>query len=440
MAAYVAWLLRRDEQRSLRRERLFRKRITIRDVPEHILERCYRMPKEGILGLCNALAPSLRRPTMRSCALPFDVQVLLALRFYASGSFQSVVGDVIHSSQPSASRVVNSMSQAIVLMATEGIRFPTTRRAVSLTSLGCIDGTHIAIKVSKEDKPAYLNRKGYTSINLQAICNSESIITKLTVKWPGNTHDSYMWWNCDLYDQFGAGTGPDGWLLVDVSDDEEEEEEAEEEDEDNNNNGPGATKPRRARPMNPGILGSSPTLARFDLDEHRTSVRSCITTASRRDDPRREAQTPVSRRTEGQPPECGTLHEKSETQTTTMSKQNPVAPSIVYLPVAPRTPTPFHGEMHDDVEDWIQHYERMPGSQDTWWSQSPRAATTKAHPTEPRAVGRTCQGHRKRPLPAMPGTATKGDRDLELAIALIQRRRPHHRRQPPPDDDHEDSH
>ncbi|KAM7307620.1 hypothetical protein ISCGN_011256 [Ixodes scapularis] len=113
-------------------------------------------------------------------------------------------------------------------MATEGIRFPTTRGAASLTSLaflgiagfprvlGCIDGTHIAIKVSKEDKPAYLNQKGYTSINVQAICNPESIITELTVKWPGSTHDSYMWRNCDLYDQFAAGTGPDGWLLGDA--------------------------------------------------------------------------------------------------------------------------------------------------------------------------------------------------------------------------------
>ncbi|KAM7307618.1 hypothetical protein ISCGN_011254 [Ixodes scapularis] len=82
--------------------------------------------------------------------------------------------------------------------------------------LGCIDGTHIAIKVSKEDKPAYLNQKGYTSINVQAICNPESIITELTVKWPGSTHDSYMWRNCDLYDQFAAGTGPDGWLLGDA--------------------------------------------------------------------------------------------------------------------------------------------------------------------------------------------------------------------------------
>ncbi|KAM7298096.1 hypothetical protein ISCGN_018723 [Ixodes scapularis] len=81
--------------------------------------------------------------------------------------------------------------------------------------LGCIDGTQIAINVSKEDKPAYLNLKGYTFVNVQAICNPESIITELTVKSPGSTHDSYMWRNCDLYDRFAAGTGPDGWLLGD---------------------------------------------------------------------------------------------------------------------------------------------------------------------------------------------------------------------------------
>ncbi|KAM7307004.1 putative nuclease HARBI1 [Ixodes scapularis] len=64
--------------------------------------------------------------------------------------------------------------------------------------LGCIDGTHVAIKVSKEDKPVYLNRKGYT------------------VKWPGSTHDSFMWRNCDLYEKFCAGTAPDGWLPGDA--------------------------------------------------------------------------------------------------------------------------------------------------------------------------------------------------------------------------------
>ena len=37
----------------------------------------------------------------------------------------------------------------------------------------------------------------------------------------------------------------------------------------------------------------------------------------------------------------------------------PAAPAVVYLPAAPRTPSPFHGEIHEDVEDWIKHYERV---------------------------------------------------------------------------------
>ena len=36
---------------------------------------------------------------------------------------------------------------------------------------------------------------------------------------------------------------------------------------------------RKLSLQNPEILGSSPTPARYDLDEHRTGVRSCITTA-----------------------------------------------------------------------------------------------------------------------------------------------------------------
>ncbi|KAM7282329.1 putative nuclease HARBI1 [Ixodes scapularis] len=79
--------------------------------------------------------------------------------------------------------------------------------------LGCIDGTHVAHKVGKKDKSNYLNRKGYTSVNVQAICNASNVATQLTVKWPGSTHDSFMWRNCNLYEQFFAGTALDGWLL-----------------------------------------------------------------------------------------------------------------------------------------------------------------------------------------------------------------------------------
>lgn len=55
------------------------------------------------------------------------------------------------------------------------------------TVLGCIDGMHVALKVAKTDKSDYLNRKGYTSVNVQAVCNTSNVVTQLTVKWPGST-------------------------------------------------------------------------------------------------------------------------------------------------------------------------------------------------------------------------------------------------------------
>ncbi|MDD9361718.1 MAG: hypothetical protein PV344_02180, partial [Anaplasma sp.] len=55
-----------------------------------------------------------------------------------------------------------------------------------------------------------------------------------------------------------------------------------------------------------------------------------------------------------------TRKKKAPTMSTvTVSQQTPAGPSVVYLPVAPRTPTPFHGEIHEDVEDWLNQYDRV---------------------------------------------------------------------------------
>ena len=65
-------------------------------------------------------------------------------------------------------------------------------------------------------------------------------------------------------------------------------------------------------------------------------------------------------------PEFGFLEDKANQSTkpkmTTQAQQTeslPAAAPVLFLPVAPRTPTPFHGELYEDVEDWIQHYERV---------------------------------------------------------------------------------
>ncbi|KAG0413528.1 hypothetical protein HPB47_009319 [Ixodes persulcatus] len=65
-------------------------------------------------------------------------------------------------------------------------------------------------------------------------------------------------------------------------------------------------------------------------------------------------------------PELGPLPDKAKNlpkptmSSTAQPTENPqAAPSYVFLPVVPRVPTPFHSEIYDDVEDWLQHYERV---------------------------------------------------------------------------------
>ncbi|XP_064470065.1 putative nuclease HARBI1 [Ornithodoros turicata] len=227
MAAYVA-AVEIESRRTLRRERVLRPRTTLQSIPENHLLRYYRLPRSSITSLCEKLAPALQRPTARCRAIPVDEQVLVALRFYASGSFQSVVGDVVAISQSSASRIVNSVTTAIVEMATTQIKFPRTPADVQKTVLGfldiagfpkvlgCIDCTHVLVKPPKREmRPAYRNRKGLYSINVQAVCNADCEITQLTARWPGCTHDSFIWSLCNLHDEFQAGRMPEGWLLGD---------------------------------------------------------------------------------------------------------------------------------------------------------------------------------------------------------------------------------
>lgn len=78
--------------RQLRRERRFRDHLDPLDVSDEVLVTKYRFLRAEIVHLCEQLGPQLERTTLRSHAILVQTQVLLALHFYASGNFQSVIG------------------------------------------------------------------------------------------------------------------------------------------------------------------------------------------------------------------------------------------------------------------------------------------------------------------------------------------------------------
>jgi hypothetical protein len=79
--------------------------------------------------------------------------------------------------------------------------------------IGAIDCTHVAIRAPTIREDIFVNRKGKHSINVQAVCDSNMIIRDLVVRWPGSTHDSFIWRQSSLKDAFATGIIANGWLL-----------------------------------------------------------------------------------------------------------------------------------------------------------------------------------------------------------------------------------
>ena len=65
------------------------------------------------------------------------------------------------------------------------------------------------------DAEVYRNRKGWFSLNVQAVCDANRCFTNVVSRWPGSTHDSRIFDNSVLRDELEQGKY-DGVLLGDA--------------------------------------------------------------------------------------------------------------------------------------------------------------------------------------------------------------------------------
>ena len=206
--------------------RLYRDRVCFDDLREDELFQRTRLTLPIIMQLKNLLYDDLARSTLRGRALDVESQLIAALTFYASGSFQWGVSNGAGISQSSICRSIEAVTNALCDRANNCIRFPTDHTEVREIKrgfhaisnfpnvIGCIDCTHICIKsLSSNEAPAYMNRKGTYSINVQAVCDHNLLIRDIVVRWLGSTHDSFIWRQSSLRECFERGLIRDGWLL-----------------------------------------------------------------------------------------------------------------------------------------------------------------------------------------------------------------------------------
>ncbi len=216
------------QARLINREQIFRDRTNPLDAycDEELYKRC-RFDRAGLMYLCDLLREDLETAANRSSALPIATQVYVAVRYLAAGALQLVTADTVVVSQPSVSRCVKNVVASLAEKLGQFVRFPTladetTKMKQDFYKLqkmpgivGALDCTHVKIKAPGNDEQAYVNRKNFHSINVQAICNADRRFVNVVACWPGRAHDSRIFTESRIGQEFAVGRWNNCILLGD---------------------------------------------------------------------------------------------------------------------------------------------------------------------------------------------------------------------------------
>ena len=122
--------------------------------------------------------------TNRTKPVSATKQVMITLRFLASGSFQQVTGDTVSGLYKSTvCRIIRRVTVALSRRLDEFVKFPQTQEerdsikqglyeiANFPCAIGVIDASHIRIIAPTENEWDFVNHKRHHSINVQGVCD-----------------------------------------------------------------------------------------------------------------------------------------------------------------------------------------------------------------------------------------------------------------------------
>ncbi|XP_011858265.1 PREDICTED: putative nuclease HARBI1 isoform X1 [Vollenhovia emeryi] len=217
------------EKKNERRKCIFKPRINYFDtLNDKLFEERFKISKPVFITILQKIKHVIRHDSDRNNAIFPAIQLMVALRFYASASFYVVIGDFSGISKASVLRIVHRVSNAIAALKDEYIKLPSTQQEIVeneaqffqiakfIHVMGCIDCTHIKIQsCGREDGEVYRNRKGYFSINTQVVINAKFEIIDIVARWPGSAHDSTIFDHSRIKTLFEMGRFGDSILLGD---------------------------------------------------------------------------------------------------------------------------------------------------------------------------------------------------------------------------------
>ncbi|CAL8103598.1 unnamed protein product [Orchesella dallaii] len=112
-------------------------------------QRRFHASKETVVFVYGLIKNDVEKPFKRGAQIPPMIQLLVALRYYATGSFQIVVGDLYGVHQSSVSRILKRISCAIGKHARRFIQFTSFAEVLDVRrkfyEIGGFPGTHLFV-------------------------------------------------------------------------------------------------------------------------------------------------------------------------------------------------------------------------------------------------------------------------------------------------------